>query len=331
MATVVDDVINKHDYGDDIVENVEHAALTQHPSDREPYGPSGVTGILYNPFVALCASCATLDGLLFGYDQGVVSVILVTPQFLDRFPEVNSGFWKGLLTAMIELGAVIGAFNQGWIADKYSRRYSIILAIVIFTIGAVLQTAAVDYAMMTVARLIGGFGIGMLSMVAPLYISEVSLPEIRGTLLVIEEFCIVLGIVIAYWITYGTRFMAGDWSWRLPFLLQMIPGFILLTGVAMLPFPPRWLAAQGRESEALQNLAKLRVLPPTDRRVRQEFFDIICEVRYQKEAGAERHPQWQDGRRKSAIMRELISGPISLRATAYGEQLWVSDYHFFSR
>jgi MFS family permease len=122
-----------------------------------------------------------------------------------------------------------------------------------------------------------------------------------------EEFCIVLGIVIAYWITYGTKFMAGHWSWRLPFLLQMIPGFILLAGVAMLPFSPRWLAAQGRESEALQNLAKLRAFSPTDRRVRQEFFDIICEVRYQKEASAKRHPQWQDGSRKSAIMMELIS------------------------
>jgi hypothetical protein len=71
MATVVDGII----------ENVEHAALTQHPSDRETYGPSGVAGLLYKLFVALCASCATPGGLLFGYDQGVVSVILVKPHY----------------------------------------------------------------------------------------------------------------------------------------------------------------------------------------------------------------------------------------------------------
>lgn len=67
-------------------------------------------------------------------------------------------------------------------------------------------------------------------------------PEYRGTLLVLEEFCIVLGIVIAYWLTFGTRYMTGEWSWRLPFLLQMIPGFILTAGVLILPFSPRWLA-----------------------------------------------------------------------------------------
>ena len=98
--------------------------------------------------------------------QGVVSVILVTPQFLDRFSRVSehasgAGFWKGLLTAMIELGALIGALNQGWIADKISRKYSIVVAVCIFTVGSVLQTAAVDYSMLTVARLIGGIGIGM--------------------------------------------------------------------------------------------------------------------------------------------------------------------------
>ncbi|KAL8831032.1 MAG: hypothetical protein Q9191_001099 [Dirinaria sp. TL-2023a] len=128
------------------------------------------------------------------------------PQFLSRFGGVSetasgAGFWKGLLTAMIELGALIGALNQGWIADKISRKYSIVLAVTVFIVGSILQTAAVDYAMLVVARLIGGIGIGMLSMVAPLYISEISPPEIRGALLVLEEFSIVSGIVIAFWIT----------------------------------------------------------------------------------------------------------------------------------
>lgn len=86
--------------------------------------------------------------------------------FLDRFPEVDgsnagSGFYKGLMTAMITLGAAFGAVNQGWIADGFSRKYTIMLAVVVFTIGSVLQVAAVDYAMLVVARLIGGLGIGL--------------------------------------------------------------------------------------------------------------------------------------------------------------------------
>ena len=73
--------------------------------------------------------------------KGVVSIVLVMPQFLDRFPRVSeaasgAGFWKGLMTAMIELGALFGALNQGWIADKISRKYSIVVAVVIFIVGS---------------------------------------------------------------------------------------------------------------------------------------------------------------------------------------------------
>ena len=225
---------------------VQQDAFSIHHSEavwdhRDTYGPPGFKGVFMNSYAALCAAFAALGGLIFGYDQGVVSVVLVMPQFLSRFNQVSetspsAGFDKGLLTAMIELGALIGAFNQGWVADKISRKYSIVVAVCIFTVGSVLQTASVDYGMLVVSRLLGGVGIGMLSMVAPLYISEISPPEIRGALLVLEELSIVTGIVIAYWITYGTRYMAGEWAWRLPFLLQLIPGFILAAGITFLPF-----------------------------------------------------------------------------------------------
>jgi predicted MFS family arabinose efflux permease len=86
-------------------------------------------------------------------------------QFLGTFPRVSStasggGFWKGLMTAMLELGALIGALCAGYLADKLSRKHAIVVAVVIFTIGGVLQTAAVEYGMLTVGRLIGGWGIG---------------------------------------------------------------------------------------------------------------------------------------------------------------------------
>ena len=120
---------------------------------RETYGPPGFRGVLSNHYAALCAAFAAIGGMIFGYDQGVVSVVLVMPQFLQRFPRVDGGgggFWKGLLTAMIELGALLGALNQGWIADKISRKYSIVVAVAVFTLGSILQTASVDYAMLTV-------------------------------------------------------------------------------------------------------------------------------------------------------------------------------------
>lgn len=232
--------------------------------------------------------------------------------FLNRFEEVSedapgAGFYKGLMTAMITLGAFIGALNQGWIADVYSRKYSIMIAVVVFTIGSALQTSAIDYAMLVVGRLIGGVGIGMLSMVVPLYISEISPPEIRGTLLVLEELSIVTGIVVAFWITYGTQYISGHWSWQLPFLLQIIPGLFLGFGAIFLPFSPRWLASKGRDEEALANLAKLRQLSDTDVRVQREWLEIIAESKFQKGVLAKRHPDLVKGGTTNAVKLEFVA------------------------
>ena len=278
----------------------------------QTYGAAGFAGLLNNSYTLLFSVFISLGGLLFGYDQGVVSVILTENQFLARFPSVaetasGAGFWKGLMTAMIELGALIGAFNQGWIADKYSRKYSIVIAAIFFSIGSIIQTSSVAYSMLVTGRLVGGIGIGMLSMVAPLYISEISPPEIRGTLLVLEELSIVSGIVIAFWITYGTRFITNEWAWRLPFLLQIFPAIVLGLGILFLPFSPRWLVSKGRLDEALDTLGALRQLPISDARVRQEWYDIRVEDQFHKETSALRHPNLQHDSVSARAKLEIAS------------------------
>jgi MFS family permease len=95
------------------------------------------------------------------------------------------------------------------------------VAAVVFLIGSAIQTGAMNFGMLLAGRFIGGMGVGMLAMVAPLYISEIAPPEIRGTLLVLQELSIVTAIVVAFYITYGTRYIESEWSWRLPFLIQV--------------------------------------------------------------------------------------------------------------
>lgn len=143
-------------------------------------------------------------------DQGVMSIVNVMDQFTKKYPQVSNshpghGFYTGFMTGMLELGAFLGCFFMPYLADKISRKYALTVVVCIFCIGAIIQTAAPNYGTLVAGRTIGGVGVGTLAMGAPLYISEVSPPQLRGTLLVLESVSIVTGVVSAFWITYGTR------------------------------------------------------------------------------------------------------------------------------
>ena len=99
----------------------------------------------------------------------------------------------------------------------------------------------------------------------------------------------------------------SEWAWRLPFLLQLIPGLVLGVGIVFLPFSPRWLVSKGRDEEALHNLAKLRRLPTTDHRVQIEWFDIRAEVTLHKEISKEKHPHLQERTIGNRIKLEIAS------------------------
>lgn len=132
-------------------------------------------------------------------------------QFRETYPETSPdspryGFHTGFMTAMLELGAFVGCLFFPAIADRISRKWGLTVATVFFVVGAIIQTAAPDYDTLVAGRFIGGIGVGTLAMGAPLYISEVAPPTWRGSLLVMEAISIVIGAIVAYWLTYGTRY-----------------------------------------------------------------------------------------------------------------------------
>ncbi|KAK7541299.1 general substrate transporter [Phyllosticta citricarpa] len=272
------------------VETLPTSEVPDFVGEDVSYGPRGFRGLIGSPFVCGAAFLASLGGFSFGYDQGVISVINVMPQFKSKYPEIESGFYKGLMTAMLELGAFLGCFFMPWLADKISRKWALSIVVVIFCIGAIIQTAAPTYAVLTFGRFFGGIGVGTLALGAPLYISEIAPPNLRGTLLVLESISIVTGVVIAYWMTYGTQYLDGEASFRLPFGLQMVCAIFLGVGIHFFPYSPRWLGLVGREEDCMESLCKLRRLPRTDHRVQTEYQAIMAEVEFQAIMLEKRHP-----------------------------------------
>ncbi|EKM52272.1 uncharacterized protein PHACADRAFT_100265, partial [Phanerochaete carnosa HHB-10118-sp] len=241
------------------------------------YGPGGLAGLLRSSFALRAAVFASLGGLLFGYDQGVIANILVMKDFLDRWPV---GPWeKGLMTAMLELGSLLGALSAGLFADHFSRRQAIVTACLVFCIGSTLQFAAQALPHLIIGRAIGGLGVGALSTLTPLYMAEISQPEVRGSLMALEQLSIVVGAVVGFWTGFLTRSIHSSWSWRLPLLIQLFPAIVLLAGAMLkriLPPSPRLLVAQERYDEAAAVLRMLR--GDEDILVQLELLEMRTEV-----------------------------------------------------
>ncbi|KAH7915668.1 general substrate transporter [Hygrophoropsis aurantiaca] len=294
-------------------------------------GQSGWAGLVHNRRIFAIAVFASLGGLLYGYNQGVFSGVLSMYTFDQRMgTAVSNTNQKGWLVAILELGAWVGVLATGYLADKLSRKYTILLAVVVFCIGVIVQTAAYAASSIFGGRFITGLGVGSLSMAVPLYNAELAPPEVRGSLVALQQLAITFGIMISFWIDYGTNYIGGTGSgqseaaWRIPLALQLVPAIILGAGILFMPFSPRWLVNQGRDDEALAVLSKARRAPPESDLVQIEFLEIRAQYIFEKETNAIKFPQYQDGSRSSAFKQgvydylSLLSSRTLLYRVAVG-------------
>ncbi|KAF8304939.1 general substrate transporter [Clavulina sp. PMI_390] len=154
-------------------------------------------------------------------------------------------------------------------------------------------------------------------MAVPLYNGEISPPEVRGSLIALQQLSIVFGIMVSFWIDYGTNYIGGtgqgqsDAAWRVPLALQLVPAIILGVGMLFMPHSPRWLVGRGREDEALAVLANVRKLPAENEIIQLEFLEIKAEHLFEKETSEAMFPQYQDGSSKSELQL-TIHGYLSL-------------------
>ncbi len=195
--------------------------------------------------VILIAAIASTGGLLFGFDTGVISGAL---PFLKQSWNLNSGQQEWITSAAL-IGAVAGAFGSGRITDIFGRKKVILVAAVIFGLGAILTGAATNAGFLAVSRIILGIAIGVSSFTVPLYIAEISPTKTRGAFVSSFQLMITIGIVVSYFSDLGFADESNPFSWRWMFYVGIFPALILFVGMIFLPETPRFLIGKGKEEK----------------------------------------------------------------------------------
>jgi len=191
-----------------------------------------------------------LAGLLFGYDQGVISGALPLLQADLDLSTIESE----IVTSWVTLGALFGALVAGATADRIGRRWTAVVAGVLFAVGALVQAVAPDAGLLTVGRLVTGLGVGFASVVAPLYAAEMSPKWLRGRFVSTYQLAITVGIFFAYLVDDA---LTPSDRWRTMFALAVIPGVALVIGFLVMPESARWLLKMGRRDDARASLLKV--------------------------------------------------------------------------
>ncbi len=231
---------------------------------------------------------AAIGGLLFGYDTGVISGAIL---FIKKDLHAST-FEQQAIVAVLLLGAMVGALLAGYLADRISRKWTKVISGCVYVIGALGCAFAVSAPMLIGFRFVLGLSVGTASFVAPLYISEVSPPRIRGGLVSFNQLAIVSGILLAYIVNFLFKGLPDQWRWMLG--VAALPGAALAIGMLTVPRTPRWLMMHGHERDARQVLERLRA--------GDEEADVDREIADVEEANR---------KERGARVRDLFRSPMS--------------------
>jgi MFS transporter, SP family, arabinose:H+ symporter len=208
-------------------------------------------GPAYTFYIAFVAS---VGGFLFGYDLAVMSV---ANQYLKTRFQLSEG-GHGFTTASAILGCAAGPFLGAWLCDRIGRRSTLLWSSLLLALGALLTALPRDIITFNVFRIVGGVGVGLCSIASPMYIAEISPPNRRGALGFMYQLAIVAGMILSIAISCQFAEKHLDSScWRWMFGSEMVPVVLFIAFLLFIPEPPRWLAARGREDEALAVLTRI--------------------------------------------------------------------------
>lgn len=245
----------------------------------------------------LMCAFASFGGIFFGYDSGYISGVMGMEYFIHLYQGLpylppnptdaqKNAFtlpdWKkSLITSILSAGTFFGAIFAGDLADWFGRRTTIIAGCIIFIIGVILQTASSSLGLLVAGRLIAGFGVGFVSAIIILYMSEIAPKKVRGALVSGYQFCITIGILLASCVDYGTQNRRNTGSYRIPIAIQMLWALILGIGLFLLPESPRYFVRKGNLEKATHVLTRLRGEPEGSEYIQQELAEIVANHEYE--------------------------------------------------
>lgn len=252
-------------------------------------------------FSWLVSITAAIGGMLFGYDTGIISAVLV--YIHEDLGHHLSSSERELITSITSGGAFIGAIFAGATADRYGRKVAIYVGCVLFTIGAVIQAAAFSVAQMTVGRLVVGFGVGSAAMIIPLYIAEVSPAKYRGRMIGLDNMSITGGQLLSYGIGAGFAYVSSGWRYMVGG--GAIPALVLGALLPFCPESPRQLVYHGKLEEAAAVVGK--IFPnATEQQIQDKVRLLTYHVDQSKALNAGKSGWW--------VFKQLYVIPANFRA-----------------
>lgn len=269
---------------------------------------------------------ATIGGLLFGYDSGAVNGTQDGLKTAFDLSDAGLGFTVGSLL----IGCAFGAFFAGKLADMIGRRSVMIVAALLFVVGALVQGVTDNHTLFVIARFTGGMAVGAASVLSPLYISEMAPANIRGRLTTVQQVMIISGLTLAFVVNYFLAKSAGSSlgqlggisAWRWMYLAQAVPAVIFLVALFFIPESPRYLVSKGRSEEARKVLTSLFGQAEADRKVGE------IEASFSKD----HRPSFRDIAAPGTLFRPIVWAGIMLATFQqfvginiifyYGETLW---------
>lgn len=241
----------------------------------------------------LMCAFAAFGGIFFGFDSGYINGVLNMNAFISTYENLDkattpaSAFivpssQKSLIVSILSAGTFFGALIAGDLADWFGRRTTVILGCVVFIIGVILQTAASMVGLLVAGRLIAGFGVGFVSAIIILYMSEIAPRKVRGAIVSGYQFCITIGLMLASCVDFATSNRTDTGAFRIPIAIQMLWALILGTGLFLLPESPRFFIRKGQKDKARAVLARIRDQPIDSEFVENEITEIEANFAYEQ-------------------------------------------------